>query len=77
MKVLLSQFFITLRGNDLEKNEKTFLSFLIHFWNFQQILNSVKKNKVVIAHVVRKLKNLEDLVRPHTKRRCLRTSFDS
>ena len=77
MKALLSQFFITLRGNDLEKNEKTFLSFLIHFWNFQQILNSVKKNKVVIAHVVRKLKNLEDLVRPHTKRRCLRTSFDS
>ena len=77
MKELLSQFFITLRGNDLEKNEKTFLSFLIHFWNFQQILNSVKKNKVVIAHVVRKLKNLEDLVRPHTKRRCLRTSFDS
>ena len=77
MKALLSQFFITLRGNDLEKNEKTFLSFLIHFWNFQQILKSVKKNKVVIAHVVRKLKNLEDLVRPHTKRRCLRTSFDS
>ena len=55
------------KGNYL-KNEKVFLGFLFHFWNFQQILNIFKKKKVVIANVFVELKNVKDLVRPHSKK---------
>ena len=59
------------------KNQKYFLRFFFHFWNLHQILNIFKKRMVLRANVFRKLQNVKDLVRPLTKKRCFRTSFDS
>ena len=59
------------------KNEKLFRSFFFHFWNLQQILNIFKNKKVVIANVFSKLQNVKDLIRPLSKKRRFRTSFDS
>ena len=49
---------------------------MFHFWNFQQILNIFKEKQVVIANALPKLQNVKDLVRPHSKKRHFRISFD-
>ena len=59
------------------KYKKLFLSFLFHYSNFQQILNIAQKKKVVVAIVFPQLQNVKDLVRPHSKKRRFRSSFDS
>ena len=59
------------------KKEKLFLSFLSHLWNIHQVLNIFKKKKIVIANVFWKLQTVKDLVRQLSKKRRLRTSFDS
>ena len=63
------------KPNDL-KNQKFFLSFLFHLWNLHQILNVFKK-KIVIAQVFPKLQTVKNMVRPFSKKRAFRTSFDS
>ena len=45
--------------------------------NHHQILDIFKKKKIVIANVFPKLQTVKDLVRPLSKKRCLRTSFES
>ena len=50
---------------------------MFHYSNFQQILNIAQKKKVVLAIVFPKLQNVKDLVRPHSKKRRFRSSFDS
>ena len=59
------------------KNEKLSQNFFFHWWNLNQILNSLKKKKIVIAYVFPKLQNVKDLVRPLPKKQCLRTSLES
>ena len=59
------------------KNKKHFLGFLLHLWNFHQILNIFKKKKIVIGNVFPKLATVQGLVRPLTIQRRLKTSFDS
>ena len=59
------------------KNEKLSQNFFFHWWNLNQILNSLKKKKIVIAYVFPKLQNVKDLVRPLSKKQCLRTSLES
>ena len=61
----------------ISKTEKFSLNFLFHFWNVHQILNSLKKRMIVIVNVFRKLETLKSLVRPLSKKRRLRTRFDS
>ena len=59
------------------KNKKLFLNFLFHLWNLHQILNIFKEKNIVIANVFPKLQTVKDLVRPLSKKRRLKTSFDS
>ena len=61
------------------KNEHLFVRFFffLHFCNLQQILNIFKRKRLVIANVLSKLQNVKDLVRPLSKKRRFRTSFDS
>ena len=70
MRICLSLF----KCNYLRK-EKHFLSFLFNLSNFHQILNNLKKKKIVIAIVFPKLRTVLDFVRPLTKHRRFRTSF--
>ena len=58
------------------KNKKHFLCFLFHPKNLHQILNTLEKNKNVIANVFLKLTTVRGLVTPHTIQRHLKTSFD-
>ena len=51
--------------------------FLIHFWNLHQILNILEKKMSVIATLLRKLEAVKDLVRPFSKKRRFRTSFET
>ena len=59
------------------KNEKFvsdfFLEFMEHTSNFKHFL----KNKIVIANVFRKFQTVKDLVRPLSKNRRLRNSFEN
>ena len=59
------------------KNDKFILNSLFHFWIQHQILNILKKNMIVVANVFPKLMTVKLLVRPLTKKRCVRTRFDS
>ena len=59
------------------KTKKHFLGFLFHLGNLHQILNILKKNKIVIANVFPKLTTVQGLVTPLTIQRRLKTSFDS
>ena len=59
------------------KNEKSFLNFLFRFWDLHQILNILKKRKIVIANVFLKLGTVKILLRPLSKERRLSTRFDS
>ena len=58
------------------KHETSFLKFSLICWNIHQILNIFKKKKIVIADVFPKLQTVKDLVRPLSKKRRFRTSFD-
>ena len=59
------------------KKKKRFPSFLFHLWNLYQFLNNFKKKKIVIANVFPKLTTVRHLVRPLTKERRVKTSFNS
>ena len=47
------------------------------FWNLHEILKIFLKKIIVIANVFPKLQTFKDLVRPLSKKRCLRTSFEN
>ena len=59
------------------KNEKIFLNFLFLYRNLHQILKIFLKKIIVIANVFPKLQTFKDLVRPLSKKRRLRTSFEN
>ena len=59
------------------KKKKRFPSFLFHLLNLYQFLNNFKKKKIVIANVFPKLTTVQHLVRPLTKERRVKTSFNS
>ena len=59
------------------KNNKHFLAYLFKLWNLHQILNSFKKQKIVIANVFPKLATVQGLLTPLTIHRRLKISFDS
>ena len=59
------------------KNEKSFLNFLFRFWDLHQILNILKKRKIVLANVFPKLGTVKILLRPLSKEWRLSTRFDS
>ena len=59
------------------KKEKHFLSFFFHLWNLHQVLNIFKKRKIVRANLFPKLQTVKDLVRPLSKKRRFRRSFDN
>ena len=59
------------------KNEYLFLIFLFHLWNLHQILNIFQKKIIVIANEFRILQTVKDLVKPLSRKRRFRTSFDS
>ena len=67
------QFFIQM---ELSQNKKLFLHVLLHFWNLPQILNIFEKKMILVANVFPKVLNVKDLVRPLSKKRRFRTSFD-
>ena len=56
---------------------KHFFLFFCYFWNVHQILNTLNKQMIVIATLLRKLQAVKDLVRPLSKKQCFRTPFDS
>ena len=51
----------------LSQKQNIFLNFLIRFRNLREILNILKKRKIVIANVFPKLQTFEILVRPLCK----------
>ena len=59
------------------KNKKHFLVFLLHLWNLHQILNTLKRKKIVRASVFPKLATVQGLVTLLTIQRRLKKSFDS
>ena len=50
---------------------------MFHFLDFQQVLNILKKNMIVIANVLTILQTVKESVRPLSKKGRFRTSFDS
>ena len=58
------------------KSKKLFLNFLLHFWNLYQTLNIFKYKMTLIAYVLPKLQNANDLVRPMSKNPRFRTPFE-
>ena len=56
---------------------KHFLNSLFHLWTLHQILNLFKKKMIVIANVFSKLQTVKNLVKPLSRKRRFRTSFDS
>ena len=59
------------------KSDKLFLNFLFHLLNLHQFLNIFKKKMIVITNVFPKLQTVNILVKPLSKKRRLRTRFDS
>ena len=59
------------------KKQQTLSQFFLPFLEFSANFKHFQKKKVAIANEFPKLQNAKDLVRPHSKKRCLRTSFDS
>ena len=59
------------------KNENLFLSFFVPFMEHTLNFKHLQKKKIVLANVFPKLQNVEDLVRPLSKKRSFRTFFDS
>ena len=50
---------------------------MFNLWNLHQILNIFKEKNIVIANVFPKLQTVKELVRPLSKKRRFKTSFDS
>ena len=55
----------------------TFLNFFFHFWKLHQILNTLRKNMMVIANVFRKLQTVKNFVRLFSKKHRFGTRFDN
>ena len=58
------------------KNENLFLNVLFLFYDLNEILTIFKQKMIVIANVFPKLETVTDVVRPISKKRRFRTSFD-
>ena len=61
----------------LSEKQKTLSQFFVPFLEFSANFKHFQKKKVATANEFAKLQNVKDLVRPHSEKRCLRTSFDS
>ena len=59
------------------KDGRLFLNIWFDWWKLHQISNILKNKMIVIANVYPILQTVKDLVRPFSKKRCLRISFDS
>ena len=72
---------VTVHGNQFKchylRNKKTFLKFLLHFWNLHQIWNIFQQNMTLIGFVFAKLRTAKDMVREMSKNPGFRTPFDS
>ena len=72
---------VTIHGNQFKchylRNKKTFLKFLLHFWNLHQIWNIFQQNMTLIGFVFAKLRTAKDMVREMSKNPGFRTPFDS
>ena len=72
---------VTIHGNQFKchylRNKKTFLKFLLHFWNLHQIWNIFQQNMTLIGFVFTKLRTAKDMVREMSKNPGFRTPFDS
>ena len=72
---------VTIHGNQFKchylRNKKTFLKFLLHFWNLHQIWNIFQQNMTLIGFVFAKLRTAKDIVREMSKNPGFRTPFDS
>ena len=49
---------------------------MFNFWNLHQISSLFRKKKIAIANAFPKSRTVKDLVRPLSKKRRFRTSFD-
>ena len=56
---------------------KTFSQFFLHFWNLHQILDILKKEMMVIANVVQKLRTVKNFVTQVCKKRSFGILLDS
>ena len=61
----------------LRQKRETFCHFLLHFCNLHEILNILREIMIVIANIFSKLQTVKTLLRPLSKKLCLRTHFDS
>ena len=87
MRALLSYNFITLRESNFKNisfsdvlilKTKNFISiFFFHFSNLRPVLNILKKKIILIAIAFPKIQTVKDFVRPHSKKRRVRTPFES
>ena len=55
----------------------TFFNFFFHFWKLHQILNTLRKNMMVIPNVFRKLQTVKNFVRLFSKKHRFGTRFDN
>ena len=62
---------------ELSGKRKRFFDFFVALLNLNPILKILKKNIIVIALLLPKLQTVKGLVRPLSKKRSLRTHFES
>ena len=62
---------------ELSGKRKRFFDFFVALLNLNPILKILKKNIIVIALLLPKLRTVKGLVRPLSKKRSLRTLFES
>ena len=62
---------------ELSGKRKRFFDFFVALLNLNPILKILKKNIIVIALLLPKLQTVKGLVRPLSKKRSLRTLFES
>ena len=75
-RVRVSENFSSPIQMQLSFKPKTFSDFFCHFSNLHQIFNILRKNKMVIATLLRKLQAVKGLVGLPSKKHCFRTPFD-
>ena len=62
---------------ELSGKRKRFFDFFVALLNLNPILKILKKNIIVIALLLPKLQTVKGLIRPLSKKRSLRTLFES
>ena len=71
------RIYLSLFKCNFVKNKNLFRIFLFHLCDLHQVLKLFKAKTIVIANAFRKFQTVKDLVRPLSKKRHCRTSFDS